>query len=85
MFDAARLFEAAVAAELVLMTTDMMIFLDAERGVRATVVIGWAAPIRAGLGNPLLRRTSYRRAPRKLLAESCGNIFGARADFSKVA
>jgi hypothetical protein len=35
----------------------MVIFLDrVERGVRATVVIGGAAPIRAGLGNPLLRR-----------------------------
>jgi hypothetical protein len=30
------------------MTTDMVIFLDAKRGVRATVVIGGAAPIRAG-------------------------------------
>src|SRR3954466_11875546 len=38
--EAARLFAATVAAKLVLMTTDMVIFLDAKRGVRATVVIG---------------------------------------------
>src|SRR5882724_3407704 len=38
--EAARLFAATVAAKFVLMTTDMVIFLDAKRGVRATVVIG---------------------------------------------
>jgi hypothetical protein len=31
----------------------MVIFLDAKRGVRATVVIGEAAPIRAGRGTCL--------------------------------
>src|ERR1043166_2568826 len=48
-FEAARLFAATVAAKFVLMTTDMVIFLDPERGVRATFVSGRAAPDRAGL------------------------------------
>ena len=42
------MFAAVVAAKFVLMTTDMVIFLDAKRGVRASFVIGGAAPIRAG-------------------------------------
>jgi hypothetical protein len=39
-FELARLLAAMLAAELELMTTDMGIFLDVKRGVRAAVVSG---------------------------------------------
>ncbi len=51
------------------MTTDMVIFLDAERGVRATDVFGESAPNRAGLGSPLPRQAGYRRGGAETLRE----------------
>src|ERR1700676_5108063 len=48
--EAARLFAAMLAAMFVLITTDMVIFLDAKRGVRAAVGPGGSAPGRAVQG-----------------------------------
>jgi hypothetical protein len=80
--EAARLFAATVAAKFVLMTTDMVIFLDAKRDVRVTFVSGEAAPDRAGQ-DICPDRTSYRRAARKPLRD-CASFFRAlREVFSK--
>jgi hypothetical protein len=54
-FERARLLEATVAAWLVLMTTDMVIFLDFKRGVRATFEPG-------GVGSGLRRLREFLAA-----------------------
>src|SRR5471030_1893405 len=75
--EAARLFAATVAAKLELMTTDMVIFLDAKRGVRATVVFGGAAPNRAG--RDVCLDGAAIVATGEILDAKCADLFSARA------
>jgi hypothetical protein len=53
-FEVARFDAATVAAKFVLMTTDMVIFLDPDCSSVLRTYPVEAAPDRAGLSNPLL-------------------------------